>query len=62
MRRFSGSVLLGLNAPYGAPCFLTVQYENEMTLTGQCLNAPYGAPCFLTREWTLDYKPADMES
>ena len=36
-----------LNAPYGAPCFLTQQTDWEMAFS-LCLNAPYGAPCFLT--------------
>ena len=38
----------GLNAPYGAWCFLTkygYDFEHEATYG---LNAPYGARCFLT--------------
>ena len=40
----------GLNAPYGARCFLTRDAAGiaSVALT-QCLNAPYGARCFLTR-------------
>ena len=37
-----------LNAPYGAPCFLTEITEIENDEPEFCLNAPYGAPCFLT--------------
>ena len=38
-----------LNAPYGAPCFLT-SGSTGMIMLQTCwgLNAPYGAPCFLT--------------
>ena len=41
----------GLNAPYGARCFLTrdhAVYGGGRVLGG--LNAPYGARCFLTEE------------
>ena len=38
---------MGLNAPYGARCFLTLIYlYNTNEEVG--LNAPYGARCFLT--------------
>ena len=38
----------GLNAPFGARCFLTWKVDPgvEYTITG--LNAPFGARCFLT--------------
>ncbi len=36
-----------LNAPYGAPCFLTYR-EFPWVDDSMCLNAPYGAPYFLT--------------
>ena len=39
-----------LNAPYGAPCFLTEITEIENDEPEFCLNAPYGAPRFLTNE------------
>ena len=39
--------LQGLNAPYGARCFLTEKFAGFIhRVTG--LNAPYGARCFLT--------------
>ena len=49
-----------LNAPYGAPCFLTGgQYTGDTgTITG--LNAPYGAPCFLTCCTVWAWRTADM--
>ena len=37
-----------LNAPYGAPCFLTGSSMKSAGRSTPCLNAPYGAPCFLT--------------
>ena len=37
-----------LNAPYGAPCFLTEELERLNRAAFPSLNAPYGAPCFLT--------------
>ena len=41
-------MLGGLNAPYGAPCFLTPIGElRHADVRG--LNAPYGARCFLTK-------------
>ena len=40
----------GLNAPYGAPCFLTVLVWANLHRLTACLNAPYGAPRFLTSE------------
>ena len=39
---------LGLNAPYGARCFLTIQAPTGDTPPILSLNAPYGARCFLT--------------
>ena len=38
----------GLNAPYGARCFLTFPLENTRGWVVLRLNAPYGARCFLT--------------
>ena len=40
-------MLHGLNAPYGARCFLT-QCSLWSTSVLRSLNAPYGARCFLT--------------
>ena len=37
-----------LNAPYGAPCFLTRLSCRGGVLKKPGLNAPYGAPYFLT--------------
>ena len=37
-----------LNAPYGAPYFLTSCRRNGRLGARGGLNAPYGAPCFLT--------------
>ena len=42
------SVMYGLNAPYGAPCFLTRPGQHLDYPRAVRLNAPYGAPCFLT--------------
>ena len=42
-------VLRCLNAPYGAPCFLTEVVPVEVATRLVRLNAPYGAPCFLTQ-------------
>ena len=39
---------LCLNAPYDAPCFLTVSRRFSAPAPTWCLNAPYGAPYFLT--------------
>ena len=40
---------LGLNAPYGARCFLTHEGWNQQARRRYLrLNAPYGARCFLT--------------
>ena len=42
--------MAGLNAPYGARCFLTLPKGQErFTRELLGLNAPYGARCFLTR-------------
>ena len=41
--------LTGLNAPYGARCFLTLFRASHIRSCSPCLNAPYGARCFLTR-------------
>ena len=38
----------GLNAPYGARCFLTQETSTRRSRYGIRLNAPYGARCFLT--------------
>ena len=40
---------MGLNAPFGARCFLTDKKAAEKDLPTGCLNAPFGARCFLTR-------------
>ena len=41
-------ILPRLNAPYGAPCFLTAPDVTRRELMEHRLNAPYGTPCFLT--------------
>ena len=41
--------LQGLNAPYGARCFLTRIIPGAGIRAWGGLNAPYGARCFLTR-------------
>ena len=40
--------LLGLNAPYGARCYLTDTKALANALKIVSLNAPYGARCYLT--------------
>ena len=40
----------GLNAPYGARCFLTREVARDHNRQRPSLNAPYGARCFLTRQ------------
>ena len=45
----------GLNAPYGARCFLTEFYEALNKIEWKGLNAPFGARRFLT-----GYKHADV--
>ena len=37
-----------LNAPYGAPCFLTRTPTRTLASWSARLNAPYGAPRFLS--------------
>ena len=45
----------GLNAPYGARCFLTgVRRRPQGFLPRARLNAPYGARCFLTSRLLAD--------
>ena len=44
------SDLTGLNAPFGARCFLTKTIFQQARLTYISLNAPFGARCFLTAE------------
>ena len=44
---------LSLNAPYGAPYFLTPRLSMVRVFSSPCLNAPYGAPCFLTLKCRL---------
>ena len=43
------SALVGLNAPYGARCFLTAKQVTPHSRAAG-LNAPYGARFFLTGE------------
>ena len=38
----------GLNAPFGARCFLTEQLDTLHDFPFLRLNAPFGARCFLT--------------
>ena len=40
-------VVTGLNAPYGAWCFLTICTITQSTALWTGLNAPFGARCFL---------------
>ena len=40
--------LVGLNAPFGARCFLTVSKSQDEIHEKESLNAPFGARCFLT--------------
>ena len=40
--------ILGLNAPYGAWCFLTDSLHVRHPAIKKRLNAPFGARCFLT--------------
>ena len=49
IRRSPTPAMVGLNAPYGARCFLTQDQQRTETAVYQSLNAPYGARCFLTR-------------
>ena len=39
----------GLNAPFGARCFLTTVLWSFSGTRRCCLNAPFGARCFLTQ-------------
>ena len=39
--------VLCLNAPYGAPCFLTYGIDPMDSFVALRLNAPYGTPRFL---------------
>ena len=45
---------LGLNAPFGARCFMTAGQEPHAEGQDQRLNAPFGARCFMT----VDLLPA----
>ena len=45
---FGAGNYYGLNAPYGARCFLKVFTLIRLRLVLWRLNAPYGACCFLT--------------
>ena len=49
------SILVGLNAPFGARCFLTFRRVTETHSSRSGLNAPFGARCFLTREVIRSY-------
>ena len=44
--------VIGLNAPFGAQCFPTVQ-EALARWRGMGLNAPFGAQCFPTMRWRV---------
>ena len=39
---------MGLNAPFGARCFLTHIHAISAPVLHHRLNAPFGARCFLT--------------
>ena len=47
VERIGGGAVAGLNAPYGARCFLTSSRGGDECGADR-LNAPYGARCFLT--------------
>ena len=51
--------MLGLNAPYGAPCFLTFAHVAVPLGRRGGLNAPYGAPCFPTDDLVNPHHAAD---
>ena len=40
--------MFGLNAPFGARCFLTEKSPRARAKVRTGLNAPFGARCFLT--------------
>ena len=40
--------MMGLNAPFGARCFLTCEAKVRDLSSRVRLNAPFGARCFLT--------------
>ena len=42
------TVEVGLNAPFGARCFLTRMLRALAASEARSLNAPFGARCFLT--------------
>ena len=42
------SLTVGLNAPFGARCFLTHLVDYTAVTLDKSLNAPFGARCFLT--------------
>ena len=44
----------GLNAPFGARCFLTLNARSAGRRFLRRLNAPFGARCFLTRKLTQE--------
>ena len=46
--RYYAAIATGLNAPYGARCFLTSYHRPRLDADAGGLNAPYGARCFLT--------------
>ena len=50
-----GCSQIGLNAPFGAPCLLTIQEQPFDKFEREGLNAPYGARCYLA--WL---SPEDM--
>ena len=45
---YKNKLVLRLNAPYGARCFLTNDVSGRRQPLPHGLNAPYGARCFLT--------------
>ena len=49
IRRSPTPAMVGLNAPYGARCFLTENQKLKEARKAEGLNAPYGARCFLTQ-------------
>ena len=40
-------IAAGLNAPFGARCFLTREVIRSYAIDENSLNAPFGARCFL---------------
>ena len=55
----SSELFTGLNAPFGARCFLTGRLQVRWH-RAQGLNAPFGARCFLTRGLAFIYRENNL--